>query len=518
MRVVLVINYYRDSDPARRAELNEALRLNVECSAIDHVYVLANDLVPWDELGVDPAISVGEKVTESLWTRRPTFADLFAEANRAIQQGGGEDDIGIVVNGDVYFDQGLDVVRSIDLTGRCLALTRWNVLPDGTSELHRHGYGWSQDSWIFRGTVRCMESATFNLGLNRCDNRIAQLLSQAGYELLNPCLSPEFKTCHLHASAVRRESADWSQRVDGPIVPVVPQRLEDMPRVPPPVVQIIQLAAAGDILNVLPIAQYLRSQYFTVRMVVRPEYAPLLEGVGYVEPWVFDGSRHDVAGAILATEHLPAARRLVTQVDCNPEPCCGAETFIHEQWMRAGMGDAWGTLPLEFDRRDRVREAALVASLLDADDGRPVLLTNFMAQSAPYAPGPLIAAWLAHRWGETFQIVDLSEVRAERLYDLLGVYERADVLLTVDTATLHLAYATGTPTIAIVNDKPFLAPPSRPHWIERLSYTESATRAGVARIDAAIEQMLEWREMGGRPRKAKPRLVSTPWAPIESPA
>ena len=58
-----------------------------------------------------------------------------------------------------------------------------------------------QDSWIFfppLSNFTYIESETnFHLGALRCDNRFAEILSCAGYSVVNPCLA--IRTHHVHS-------------------------------------------------------------------------------------------------------------------------------------------------------------------------------------------------------------------------------------------------------------------------------------------------------------------------------
>jgi len=109
-------------------------------------------------------------------------------------------------------------------------------------------------------------------------------------------------------------------------------------------------------------------------------------------------------------------------------------------------------LPLLFDRRNPKREADLLAKLYPpALRKKPLLLTNFTGISSPFGFLPELYPTL-HRFARDFHTVDLGNVRAHRIFDLLGVYEAAAGLLTSDTATLHLAHASPTPYIAFSVD------------------------------------------------------------------
>lgn len=106
--------------------------------------------------------------------------------------------------------------------------------------------------------------------------------------------------------------------------------------------------------------------------------------------------------------------------------------------------DEWLALPPVFDRRNYQREAMLVQRYYSPD--RPMLLYNFTGVSSPFAYVPEMMRLLVP-FRRDFNVVDLGQVRAYRIYDLLGLYEMAAGLITIDTATGHLAPATNVPVI-----------------------------------------------------------------------
>jgi len=160
----LFINTYTDKDPIRNAELQKCLEINK---------------------------SLGWGICEI--SGRPTFKDMF----NAINENTDSHDINIIANSDIYFDKDFDC--SMIKYNECYALSRWDVQPDG-SAIHYNNSG-SQDTWIFRGAIRMVESANFTQGVAGCDNKIAYLLKEAGYKVSNPSLN--IKTYHLHLSGIR---------------------------------------------------------------------------------------------------------------------------------------------------------------------------------------------------------------------------------------------------------------------------------------------------------------------------
>jgi hypothetical protein len=106
-------------------------------------------------------------------------------------------------------------------------------------------------------------------------------------------------------------------------------------------------------------------------------------------------------------------------------------------------------LPLVFDRRSPEREAQLVRTWKKTN--KPLLLLNFEGATSPLAATPQVVKAMAPLW-KHFEIVNTNEVRAHRIYDLLGLFDVAAGLVTIDTATLHLAAASKVPVLAYTRD------------------------------------------------------------------
>jgi hypothetical protein len=77
-------------------------------------------------------------------------------------------------------------------------------------------------------------------------------------------------------------------------------------------------------------------------------------------------------------------------------------------------------------------------------------------------------------------LIDLGKIKAHRLYDLLGLMERARFLVATDSAVLHLARAVpALPVVALQADTPGLwnGSPWRPEWIWSCRYRDFPRRA-----------------------------------------
>lgn len=248
---------------------------------------------------------------------------------------------------------------------------------------------------------------------------------------------------------------------------------------------IISLGRYGDVISILPCAQHIAKQEGGICYVmVCPEFADVLEGCSYVEPVIFPGAFTDLNGAMNQVRKLEGRyvvlrdaqgfqplevdRVLVAKVaDRAVGVTTQCESFNEEAWRQLGCLHLWNELPLEFDRRDRAREEALYQkTLLEFDVRGPYSLYNFSGKSSPLPEGEF---WLERNAkllaGHTLKYgnwVNLAHVRAHRIYDLLMLMEEALVLVTSDTATLHLAAASKVPVVNLLQTKPTKWHGSRP--------------------------------------------------------
>lgn len=125
--------------------------------------------------------------------KRLTFSDMFSFINQISS----DDDINIISNLDIFFDD--SILKTLEMNSEeAFALSRWEVGIHGNVIFSDRDD--SQDTWIVKGKVKNV-FGDFNLGFCGCDNRIAHEFVSAGYRLSNP--SKTIKTFHLHATNIR---------------------------------------------------------------------------------------------------------------------------------------------------------------------------------------------------------------------------------------------------------------------------------------------------------------------------
>lgn len=135
---------------------------------------------------------------------RITFREWFDIINQTV----GDDDVSILANSDILFNETVKKAESIR-ENECYALSRWD---NGKHLLS------GADAWVFRGKIRQIENCEFGLGVAHCDYAIADRLTRAGYVLRNPCT--DIVTDHVHQSNLRTYYG--MKRVDGPYIEEIP--------------------------------------------------------------------------------------------------------------------------------------------------------------------------------------------------------------------------------------------------------------------------------------------------------
>lgn len=166
----LFYNYYEDVNPARRHEIEICLKKNIDNKFFDIIII--------------------ESPTN------PTFDFMFEKVNRL----SGPNDINIICNSDIYFDDTINLAKRIGQK-QLYALSRWDLNTHMTASLLDTDR--NQDAWIVRGKIENV-NGNFRMGKPACDNRLAYEFQTAGYSVLNPGRS--IKAYHVHNSGVRHHN------------------------------------------------------------------------------------------------------------------------------------------------------------------------------------------------------------------------------------------------------------------------------------------------------------------------
>lgn len=190
----LLTSFYSGSGLQRRAELLECLERNLALTQIDQVCMLLEETAT-------PVAEQAKLITRPIAVR-PKYSDFFHWANELVEA---DSDVTVIANSDIWFDDSISFLARSLHAGQCAALARWDLQSDGSLRLFDVSY--SQDVWVFRGSIRPVDS-DFPTGIARCDNRILSQLQAAGYEVINPALT--VRAIHLHRGECRHYPVDYS--------------------------------------------------------------------------------------------------------------------------------------------------------------------------------------------------------------------------------------------------------------------------------------------------------------------
>ncbi len=250
----------------------------------------------------------------------------------------------------------------------------------------------------------------------------------------------------------------------------------------------LQLSKLGDVINILPIAYAAHLRGEKVGIMSCTEFADVLDGVSYVEKVVFSGRPWEINKAVEEAKKI-CANVVSTMVNGPIEEIAKhsygfdlskikpgekfwlgkTDSFCRESWKLAGCLPDWGKVPLVFDRRSRVREGEWMPLRPPKKNKKPIIIVSAGSVSSPFPYRELLLELVNLKYGKDFNVIDLATIKAEKFYDLLGLYEVAHCLISVDTAHLHLAAAVPSlPVMALVQDRYSL--PLAPEMKEMAGY------------------------------------------------
>lgn len=184
----LMYNYYEDKNIHRKREIDFCLQKNLDNKLLTTVIIETPN--------------------------KPTYNYFFDRINRIT----GPNDINIICNSDIFFDETIGLVSSYLSNKQVFALSRWNWMNQHNIAFYDRAD--SQDTWIIKGPIENVYG-NFTLGIPGCDNRIAYEFHKAKYAVTNP--SKSIKSYHVHNSGIRNYTSN--EVIPEPYLTVVPVSL-----------------------------------------------------------------------------------------------------------------------------------------------------------------------------------------------------------------------------------------------------------------------------------------------------
>ena len=203
--------YYFTNNAERQKEINECLLKNINNRYIGAIYIyvatlddhdlflkteLYNSLSYYKKSKICVIFNYHKEYKYQYDRNKMTYFDFLQTASNCTSN----EFVNVLANSDIYFDETIAYVSKMK-PKECYAITRHEVLEDGKAEIVLGKD--SQDVWIVRGkaTIDDLEQTKFPLGVAGCDNRIAYILHNSGYNVKNP--ATKIKCYHLHKSKFR---------------------------------------------------------------------------------------------------------------------------------------------------------------------------------------------------------------------------------------------------------------------------------------------------------------------------
>jgi len=204
----LIIEYFNSLNHMRNGEFLYCLHQNLGNDLIDSVYLFMEEDA---ELYFD-----SPKIKKVIRDKRPTYKDIFDFCNENLK-----DEICIVANADIIFDDTLRFFESIKMENNFYALSRWEISTnDGKNwEIEPYDNPASQDSWVFKTPVSTSDSMNYTMGKPGCDNKITHNMRELGYTCRNP--GKKVITIHFHPTNFRSYHPN-DDRIPGPYLLVAP--------------------------------------------------------------------------------------------------------------------------------------------------------------------------------------------------------------------------------------------------------------------------------------------------------
>lgn len=192
----------------RKNEILFCLQKNIENPFIEKIILLNEEDIICD-------LFEHEKVEVINIEKRLSYQNAFEYGNKY------QDEIIIVANDDVYFDESLEIIKNWNSSWdeKILAITRHETLRDGSivtiDKVHPiynksyHHYVelkriWSHDAWCYKSPIKNFD-CDFWLGVLGCEGQLVDVARKSGLDIINAY--PYVKCIHHHMSNVRLTKA-----------------------------------------------------------------------------------------------------------------------------------------------------------------------------------------------------------------------------------------------------------------------------------------------------------------------
>lgn len=212
----------------------------------------------------------------------------------------------------------------------------------------------------------------------------------------------------------------------------------------------------GDIIHSLPaVYEYYRRTGERVRFTAAAEFATVLDGCSYIDPIAAPVPWVNIVDIEQYARHLCPGDDFTVMACYGKDYSCGYRnhSYLRDSWRLSGCPTPPETQPLVFDRRSPEREREML-EMAGIEPGSRYILVACEGKSSPFMHRNALLQDVRQARPDC-RVIDISGVRAHRVYDILALFEHAEALVTIDTMHLHLAAAVPSlPVYALICDGP----------------------------------------------------------------
>lgn len=220
--MILITSFYLSNNIERNNELKKCLIKNYENTYIEKIYLLNNKIYNLDFINDS---NKNKKIIQIIINNNNNYILKYNDAINFINNQF-KNQICILSNSDIYFDNSLSKINNIDFN-TVYALLRYDEDYSGNKKIFQRfdiARNDSQDSWIFKSPLHIdLNKIDFQFGILGCDNIFAYILNQSNIILKNPAY--DIISTHVHNSDYRTYELD--NRLHGTYCLIEPIKLYD---------------------------------------------------------------------------------------------------------------------------------------------------------------------------------------------------------------------------------------------------------------------------------------------------
>jgi len=214
--MILITTYYRTLNENRNNEIDKCLKKNFENNNIVKIYLLNNKIYDFDFIENYKSKIIQIVISIDI-NYKLKYNDAILFINKYLT-----DEICILSNSDIYFNETLFLINNENIINKFFALLRYDEDENGNLFIFKRydiPRDDSQDCWIFKSPLNVdLDKLNFSFGTLGCDSVFAYIVHESGIKVLNPAL--DIISVHVHNTDFRTYS--YVNRIYGKycIIPV----------------------------------------------------------------------------------------------------------------------------------------------------------------------------------------------------------------------------------------------------------------------------------------------------------